>query len=150
MVKHVGKRRLEAHSYRLCDPEDFGEAEAGRDCPGALQDANSGVAEASSTGRSGRECGEIEVLRARLTPVEIRRELVGTQESAAVAVALSLHGHKELLGNRGGAAVSFVIEKEERFVLPVVQMRNGSRSVTDHSRHRWRRDRSFSGCCPMS
>ena len=64
VVKHVGKRRLEAHSYCLCDAEDFGEAEAGRDCAGALQDTNSGVAKASGTGRSRRECCEIEVLRA--------------------------------------------------------------------------------------
>ena len=64
MVEHVGKRRLEARSYSLGDMEGFGKTEADRDCAGALQATDSGVAEASSIGWSRRECSEIEVLRA--------------------------------------------------------------------------------------
>jgi hypothetical protein len=43
MVKHVGKRGLEAHSDCLCNAKHLSEAEAGRNCAGALQDTNSGV-----------------------------------------------------------------------------------------------------------
>jgi len=64
MIEHVRKRGLEAHSYSLGNREDFSEAEADRGRAWPLEDADSGVAEASCTGGSGSECGEIEVLSA--------------------------------------------------------------------------------------
>jgi hypothetical protein len=59
VVKHVGKRRLEAHSDYLRNAEHLSEAEAGRDCAGALQDTNSGVGSEDSF-RVARDSGAIE------------------------------------------------------------------------------------------
>ena len=63
MVEHVSERGLEAHSYSLVEVEDLGKTEAGRRCARSFEDADSGVAEASSARGSGRECSEVEVLR---------------------------------------------------------------------------------------
>ena len=84
VVEHICKCGFEAHSYSFRNLEDFGETEAGRNRAWSLEDADSGVAETAGTGRRGRKGGEVEVLCARLSLIEIRRDLVGTQVSAAI------------------------------------------------------------------
>jgi len=44
----------------------------------------------------------------------------GDPSAVRFAVALGLRGHKELLGKSGGAAISFVVEEEERTIFSVV------------------------------
>ena len=60
LVNVDSKRTL----HSLSEVEDFRKTEARRDRAWPLEDADSGVAESPRAGRSGRECRQVEVVRA--------------------------------------------------------------------------------------
>lgn len=84
VIEHVGECGLEPHSDSLRDVEHLGETQASCDRARSLQGADSGVAEASGASGRGRKCGQVEVVSAGLSLIEIIRDLVRTQESSAI------------------------------------------------------------------
>ena len=84
VIEHVGEGGFEAHAHPLFYFDDFGQAEAYGFCAGALQDAESRIAEAAGSGGSGRECRRVEVVGAGLSAIEVGGELVGAEVGSAV------------------------------------------------------------------
>src|ERR1700722_7903072 len=77
-VKQIGKCGLEAHFHSFRNVKDPGKTETGRGRARSLEDADSSVTEAASADRSWGKRRQIEVMDARLTLIEIGRDLVGT------------------------------------------------------------------------
>src|ERR1700679_539586 len=84
VVEHIGKGRFEACVKFLRDTKLLGYSKRDRRRSRSLQNADSRVPETPRTGGSGGKCGQVEVLRSRLTSVEVLRHYIRTRNSTAI------------------------------------------------------------------